>query len=139
DNGYGFGDANFENAIAEFPDLIILLDCGTQNHSTIAKAHNLGIDVIVVDHHQPSENLPAAYAIVNPHRHDECEAAHALRNLCTAGLAFMLAAATNRSLRRAEWYKDAAQPNLASLLDLVALGTVCDVMRLTGLNRSFVS
>lgn len=139
ENGYGFGEANFANAAQEFPDVIILLDCGTQNHFTIEQANNLGIDVIVVDHHQPSETLPKALALVNPHRLDESDAGKELRNLCTAGLAFMLAAATNRDLRRASWYADYPTPNLSTLLDLVALGTVCDVMKLTGLNRSFVS
>lgn len=139
DLGYGFGSANYSNAINVFPDLIILLDCGTQNHATIADAQNLGIDVIVVDHHQPAATLPLAYAIVNPHRFDETEAAQTLRNLCTAGLAFMLVTAVNRSLRNAGWYEARQPANIASLLDLVALGTVCDVMKLTGLNRSFVT
>lgn len=139
DNGYGFGQPNCESALAEFPDLIVLLDCGTQNHDTISSAQGFGTDVIVIDHHQPSDTLPAAHAIVNPHRHDETTEGQALRNLCTAGLAFMLVTAVNRELRQAGWYEGAQQPRLASLLDLVALGTVCDVMKLTGLNRSFVS
>lgn len=139
DNGYGFGDANCEEAIAAFPDLIILLDCGTQNHETIARARATGADVIVVDHHQPSDTLPEANALINPHRHDETDAGVELRNLCTAGLAFMLVTATNRELRAAGRFDRSNEPVLASLLDLVALGTVCDVMKLTGLNRSFVS
>src|SRR3546814_9433019 len=88
-NGYGFGDENCENAISDYPDLIVLLDCGTQNHSSIAKTGEMAIDVLVVDHHQPAETLPSAYAIVNPHRHDESIEGQELRNLCTAGLAFM--------------------------------------------------
>lgn len=139
DNGYGFGQANFNAAANEFPELIVLLDCGTQNHHTIEEARNFGIDVIVVDHHQPSATLPSALAIVNPHRSDESEEGQRLRNLCTAGLAFMLAVATNRALRNAGWFETRQAPNLSHLLDLVALGTVCDVMKLTGLNRSFVS
>lgn len=139
ETGYGFGRENCEAALDEWPDLIILLDCGTQNHDTIAEAKNFGIDVIVVDHHKPSATLPAAHALINPHREDETDPGKELRNLCTAGLAFMFAAATNRALRTEGWYKDRQPPNLGSLLDLVALGTVCDVMKLTGLNRSFVS
>lgn len=139
EHGYGFGDDNCEKAIEEFPDLIVLLDCGTQNHTSIAKAQMVGIDVLVVDHHQPSETLPPAHAIVNPHRHDETEEGQALRNLCTAGLAFMLVTAVNRELRLAKWYENYQAPHLVSLLDLVALGTVCDVMPLRGLNRSFVT
>lgn len=137
--GYGFSESAYEDAIAEFPDLIILLDCGTQNHLTIAKTHNVGIDTIVVDHHQPSDSLPFAHAIINPHRHDETPEGQELRHLCTAGLAFMLVVATNRTLREAGWYRDKQEPHLPALLDLVALGTVCDVMKLTGLNRSFVT
>ncbi|WP_162815007.1 single-stranded-DNA-specific exonuclease RecJ [Erythrobacter aureus] len=138
DNGYGFGDDNCAAAIAEKPGVIVLLDCGTQNHETIAKATGEGIDVIVVDHHQPSDTLPNALALVNPHRHDETEDGQKLRNLCTAGLAFMLAAAVNRDLRNAGFFSEGEAPNPSTLLDLVALGTVCDVMKLTGLNRSFV-
>src|SRR3546814_310772 len=99
----------------------------------------MAIDVLVVDHHQPAETLPSAYAIVNPHRHDESIEGQELRNLCTAGLAFMLVTAVNRELRTAGWYENFTAPALMSLMDLVALGTVCDVMKLTGLNRSFVT
>lgn len=139
DNGYGFGDANCDEAMNVFPGLIVLLDCGTQNHTTIARAQSIGIDLVVIDHHQPSSTLPNAHAIVNPHRHDETEEGQALRNLCTAGLAFMFITAVNRELRNQGWYENEKPPHIASVLDLVALGTVCDVMKLTGLNRSFVS
>src|SRR3546814_19884908 len=115
ENGYGFGDENCENAISEYPDLIVLLDCGTQNHSSIAKTGEMAIDVLVVDHHQPAETLPSAYAIVNPHRHDESIEAQELRNLCTAGLAFMLVTAVNRELRTAGWYENLPAPALMSL------------------------
>src|SRR3546814_5589687 len=99
----------------------------------------MAIDVLVVEHHQPAETLPSAYAIVNPHRHDESIEGQELRNLCTAGLAFMLVTAVNRELRTAGWYENFTAPALMSLMDLVALGTVCDAMKLTGLNRSFVT
>lgn len=137
--GYGFGEDALEEAMKRMPDVVVLLDCGTQNNDTIASARALGTDVVVVDHHQPGHALPNANAVINPHRHDETEAGRALRNLCTAGLAFMLCVGLNRELRRLGRWKDRAEPNLPSLLDLVALGTVCDVMTLTGLNRSFVA
>ncbi len=137
--GYGFGAAALDEVMATMPDVVVLLDCGTQNHDTIQEARDQGADVIVIDHHQPSHTLPRANALINPHRLDESEAGQALRNLCTAGLAFMFCVAVNRELRRLGRYEGRQEPNLSSLLDLVALGTVCDVMPLTGLNRSFVT
>lgn len=139
EHGYGFGDAAFEDAMSDMPDLIILLDCGTQNQDTIAKARALATDVIVVDHHKPGDHLPQANALINPHRLDENEEALQLRTLCTAGLAFMLVVSTNRILRDRGHWKVTGEPKISELLDLVALGTVCDVMALTGLNRSFVA
>lgn len=139
EHGYGFGESALEDAMSGMPDLILLLDCGTQNGDTIAQARAHGIDVIVVDHHKPGHALPDANALVNPHREDQVEAGLELRILCTAGLAFMLVTAVNRELRRRGRWSRMAEPNLPSLLDLVALGTVCDVMPLTGLNRSFVA
>src|SRR3546814_15762573 len=116
----------------------LLLDCGTQNHSSIAKTGEMAIDVLVVDHHQPAETLPSAYAIVNPHRHDESIEGQELRNLCTAGLAFMLVTAFNSDLRTAGWYENFTDPALMSLMDIVALVTVSDVLKITGLTSSFV-
>lgn len=138
ETGYGFGEDSFQEAMLSTPSLILLLDCGTQNHETIQSARSRGIDVVVIDHHKPGATLPDATALVNPHRLDESPDGQHLRNLCTAGLAFMLAVATNRDLRRLGRYQAQNQPDIASLLDLAALGTVCDVMKLTGLNRSFV-
>src|SRR3546814_18781688 len=111
DLGYGFGDENCENAISEYPDLIVLLDCGTHNHSSIAKTGEMAIDVLVVDHHQPAETLPSAYAIVNPHRHDESIEGQELRTLRTAGLPFLLVTAVNRELRTAAWYAHFTAPH----------------------------
>lgn len=139
EHGYGFGDSALKDAMSGMPDLVVLLDCGTQNGETIAKARAQGVDVIVVDHHKPGHALPPANALVNPHREDQEGAGLELRGLCTAGLAFMLSVAVNRELRRLGHWETRQQPNLSTLLDLVALGTVCDVMPLTGLNRSFVS
>src|SRR3546814_11881123 len=101
DNGYGFGDENCENATSEYPDLIVLLDCGTQNHSSIAKTGEMAIDVLVVDHHQPAETLPRPYAIVNPHRHDESIEGQELHHQHNAGLALMLVTAVNLAERKA--------------------------------------
>lgn len=139
EHGYGFGDAAFEDAVSGMPDVILLLDCGTQNADTIGRARDFGIDVVVIDHHKPGHGLPDANALVNPHREDQPEPGQAMRILCTAGLAFMLVAAVNRELRSRGRWRTAKEPNLSVLLDLVALGTVCDVMPLVGLNRAFVT
>lgn len=137
--GYGLGTDSLAEVLAEKPELLILLDCGTHNFDAIQAVGETGCKVIVIDHHQPGETLPCADAIVNPHRHDENAAALELRTLCTAGLAFMFAIATNRRLRQLGYWTSRQEPLLNTLLDLVALGTVCDVMPLTGLNRCLVS
>ena len=139
EHGYGFGEAAYEDAMSDMPDLIILLDCGTHNHNTIEQARAMATDVVVVDHHKPGDDIPNANALINPHRLDEAEEALQLRTLCTAGLAFMLIVSTNRILRERALWESRSEPNISELLDLVALGTVCDVMALTGLNRSFVA
>ncbi len=109
-------------------DLIVCVDCGTLSFEPIAAA---GCDVVVLDHHQGAETLPAALAVVNPNRQDEDGA---LGHLCAAGVTFMALVAANR-VARAE---GAEVPQLLSMLDLVALATVADVAPLTGLNRAFV-
>lgn len=121
--------------------LLLLLDCGTQAFAELEAARAAGLDVIVVDHHKASATLPPAVAVVNPNRFDEqadggIAAQHG--HLCTAGLAFLLAVAVQRALRRRGWFSG-PEPDLAPLLDLVALGTVADVMPLVGLNRVFVA
>jgi single-stranded-DNA-specific exonuclease len=138
-SGYGYGEEAMNEVVDGLPDLVLLLDCGTHNHDTIARTRATGADVVVLDHHMPGPVLPSADALVNPHRADESEAGRKLRNLCTAGLAFMLCVAVNRELRNAGSFLGRSEPPLSTLLDLVALGTVCDVMSLTGLNRAFVS
>lgn len=138
-SGYGYGEEAMKEVVDGLPDLVLLLDCGTHNHDTIARTRETGSDVVVLDHHMPGSTLPCADALVNPHRHDESEEGRRLRNLCTAGLAFMLCVAVNRELRKAGSWVSTPEPAVSTLLDLVALGTVCDVMSLTGLNRAFVS
>ncbi len=122
--------------------LVVLLDCGTQAFAEIGAAREAGLDVLVVDHHKASTALPPALALVNPNRFDELAdagiaAAHA--HLCTAGLAFLVAVALRRELRRRGHFACRPEPALEELLDLVALGTVADVMPLLGLNRIFVA
>ncbi|MCB2082107.1 MAG: DHH family phosphoesterase, partial [Rickettsiales bacterium] len=134
--GYGPNADAFRKLQEQGVQLVITVDCGTVSFEPIAAANALGMDVVVIDHHLGAENLPDAVAVVNPNRLDETSP---LRYLAAVGLSFMLAVAVNRQLREAGWYDDKDEPDLLSLLDLVALGTVCDVMPLVGLNRAFVT
>jgi single-stranded-DNA-specific exonuclease len=116
--------------------LVITVDCGTTAHDALAAAAEDGLDVIVIDHHVAEPLLPKAYAVVNPNRLDETSP-HG--NLAAIGLAYLLVVALNRALRATQWYEGRAEPDLLQWLDLVALGTVCDVVQLNGLNRAFVT
>lgn len=119
--------------------LVVLLDCGTQAFGPLGAARVAGLDLLVVDHHKASTELPPALGIVNPNRLDEAPEAAMHSTLCTAGLAFLVGVALNRELRRRGHFATRAEPNLALWLDIVALGTVADVVPLTGLNRAFVT
>ena len=102
-------------------------------------AHDAGVDVIVVDHHKCAAELPRAAALVNPNRLDEGAVGASHGHLAAVGVAFLLAIATVRVLRRRGWFETRAEPSLFALLDLVALGTVADVAALHGLNRALVA
>ncbi len=134
--GYGPSVAAFEKLIDQGAKLLVTVDCGTLSHEPIDYANSRGVDVIVLDHHLSSGALPAAHAIVNPNRVDETSE-H--RNLAAVGVTFLTLVALNQKLRDGGFYTTHPAPNLLALLDLVALGTVCDVMTLTGLNRAFVA
>ncbi|HXC26972.1 MAG TPA: single-stranded-DNA-specific exonuclease RecJ [Stellaceae bacterium] len=116
--------------------LVVTVDCGTTAHDALAAAREAGLDLIVIDHHVAEPALPSAVAVVNPNRLDETSA-HG--QLAAVGVAFLLAVAVNRALREAGWYRTRPEPDLLQWLDLVALGTVCDVVPLTGLNRALVA
>ncbi len=116
--------------------LLLCVDCGTTSHAPLAEARRLGLDVIVLDHHQAPEVLPDAI-VVNPNRQDDLSG---LGQLCAAGVVFMTLVAVNRRLRALGFWHDARpEPDLLLGLDLVALATVADVAPLTGLNRAFVT
>lgn len=119
--------------------LIITVDCGAMAHDALAMAHEAGVDVVVVDHHKCAADLPRAAALVNPNRLDESDEGAAHSHLAAVGVAFLLAVAVVRTLRGRDYFRDRAEPDLMSLLDLVALGTVADVAALHGLNRAFVA
>ena len=117
--------------------LLVTVDCGTTSIEPLTEAKTLGLDVVVIDHHQADEELPPAAAIVNPNRADDLSG---LGHLAAVGLVFVTLVALTRELRRRNfWTGSRSEPDLLSLLHLVALGTVADVVPLTGLNRAFVN
>jgi single-stranded-DNA-specific exonuclease len=115
--------------------VVITVDCGVTAYEPLAEARRAGLDVIVIDHHQAELALPEALAVVDPNRVDD-PSPH--KQLAAVGVAFLLAVGVNRALREAGWYGERREPDLRQWLDLVALGTVADVVPLTGVNRALV-
>jgi len=137
EEGYGPNAPALLKLQSEGATLIITVDCGQTSFEPLKTVHDAGLDVIVVDHHQGEPTLPHAVSVVNPNRLDETSA-HG--QMAAVGVAFLLAVATHAKLREAGWYtKERTAPDLMSLLDIVALGTVCDVVPLVGVNRALVS
>lgn len=137
--GYGPSGEALVRLGAEGSSLIVTVDCGAMAYEALEMAHTAGIDVIVVDHHKCAAQLPLATALVNPNRLDEDDLAASHGHLAAVGVTFLLAVATVRVLRQRGFFADRAEPDLFSLLDLVALGTVADVAALHGLNRAMVA
>jgi single-stranded-DNA-specific exonuclease len=135
----GFGPS--KKAFLEFinlnVNLIFTVDCGTLSYAPMDFAKKNNTDVIILDHHQSETKLPSAHSIVNPNRFDDRSD---LNYLCAAGVCFMFLVALNKRLRDQNWFlnNSVTEPNLIEILDLVSLGTVCDVVPLIGLNRAFV-
>nr|WP_255616355.1 single-stranded-DNA-specific exonuclease RecJ [Microvirga puerhi] len=115
--------------------VLVTVDCGTASHEPLAEARRLGLDTVVLDHHQAPERLPEVLALVNPNRQDDLSG---LGHLCAAGVVFLAVVALNRALRRRGFFRAGSEPDLMGSLDLVALATVADVVPLLGLNRAFV-
>src|SRR5271167_3597890 len=135
--GYGPNTPALLRLREEGARVFVTVDCGTNAHLPLAEAAEAGLEIIVIDHHVAEPLLPRAAAIVNPNRLDE-GSPHG--GLAAVGVAFLLVVALNRALRQAGWYtKSRAEPDLLQWLDLVALGTVCDVVPLAGLNRALVA
>lgn len=137
--GYGPGGDALERIAADGATFCITVDCGAQAFEALERAEAAGLSVVVVDHHQCASRLPVAHALVNPNRLDEGEDGAAHGHLAAVGVCFLLGAALIRTLRDRGWFATRPEPSLLPLLDLVALGTVADVARLTGLNRAFVA
>jgi single-stranded-DNA-specific exonuclease len=135
--GYGPNNKGFKNLIDNNAKIIFTVDCGTLSFEPIKYAQSLNIDIIVLDHHQSDTKLPSACAIVNPNRYDDTSG---LNYLCAAGVCFVFLAGLNKKLRDEGWFvkNNIKEPNIINFLDLVSLGTVCDVVPLVGLNRAIV-
>ena len=135
--GYGPNVDAIRGLAAAGAKLLVTVDCGTTSFEPIAEAQKLGLDTLVIDHHQAPEVLPPAHAIVNPNRLDDLSG---LGHLCAAGVVYMVIVALNRALRqRGFWTPERPVPDLLAELDLVALATIADVVALKGLNRAFVA
>ncbi len=135
--GYGPNVQAIQSLAERGTKLLVTVDCGTTSHEPLAEAGRLGLEVIVIDHHQADEQLPAALAVVNPNRLDDLSK---LGYLSAAGVTFLVLVALNRELRRRNfWNVLRPEPDLLGFLDLAALGTVADVVPLIGLNRAFVA
>ena len=135
--GFGPNKKAFSEFISVGVSLIFTVDCGTLSFEPINFAKEKKIDVIIIDHHQSEIKLPNAHSIVNPNRFDDRSE---LNYLCAAGVCFLFLIALNKKLRDQNWFKlnSILEPNLINILDLVSLGTVCDVVPLVGLNRAIV-
>jgi single-stranded-DNA-specific exonuclease len=134
-DGYGLNRAAVERIAQDGTRVLMTLDCGITAAAEVGRARDLGLDVVVVDHHTVPATLPPALAVLNPHQ-DGC--GYPTRHLCAAGVAFTLCMALRRALRESGHFGSRPEPNLKALLDLVALATVADVVPLTGANRVLV-
>ena len=138
--GYGPNAPALRKLAQEGVKVVVTVDCGTTAHEPLREARAAKLDVVVVDHHAPEADLPDAFAVINPNRLDETGE---YGQLAAVGVAFLLVVAVNRALREAGWYSDSAagrrEPDLRQWLDLVALGTICDVVPLLGVNRALVA
>jgi single-stranded-DNA-specific exonuclease len=135
EEGYGLNVAGLHRLKERGVRLVITVDSGISNFNEVAAAREIGVDIVIVDHHQPPERLPQAVAVVNPHRND-CSFPD--KGLCAAGLAFYLLIALRARLREAGWFGTSGDPDLRRHLDIVALGTIADMVPLKGVNRTLV-
>ena len=134
DEGYGLNVAGLRRMKDRGVGLVITVDCGISNGREIEAAREFGLDIIVIDHHQPPPELPRALAVVNPHRRD-CPFPD--KGLCAAGLAFYVVIALRAKLREAGWFSNGAL-DIRPYLDIVTLGTIADMVPLKGVNRTLL-
>ena len=135
EEGYGLNIGGLKLLKERGVDLVITVDCGISNAREVAGANEIGLDMVVVDHHQPPEELPAAVAVINPHRKD---CAFSDKGMCAAGLAFYLVIGLRARLREQGWFAGSAVPDIRRYLDIVTLGTIADMVPLRGVNRTLI-
>lgn len=134
--GYGPSNAAFDTLKRQGANLVITVDCGAMAHKALDHAADIGLDVVVIDHHLMREEPPHALAVVNPNR-PGCSSAQG--NLAAAGVVFVALAGLNREAEKRGLFTDRAKPDLRQWLDLSALGAICDVTALTGFNRALAA
>jgi len=133
--GYGPNISALNSLVSKGSNLIITVDCGINSHEPLKELNKTNIDCIIIDHHTPDDDLPPAFSIVNPKRKENGIEYH---YLSAVGVTFIMIVGLTRELRQRGVFEKIKEPNLFRFLDLVALGTVCDVVPLKGLNRCFV-
>ena len=134
EEGYGLNVEGLRRLRDRGVDLVITVDCGISNALEIRAGVSMGLSLVVVDHHQPPDELPPAHAVINPHRKD-CRFPD--KGLCAAGLAFYLVIGLRARLRDEGWFAGAA-PDIRHYLDIVTLGTIADMVPLKGVNRTLI-
>lgn len=135
DEGYGVNVEGLRRLKDRGVDLVITVDCGISNGAEIEAGIAMGLGLVVVDHHQPPDELPPAHAVINPHRND-CPFPD--KGLCAAGLAFYLVIGLRAKLRDKGWFAGAPGPDVRRYLDIVTLGTIADMVPLKGVNRTLI-
>lgn len=135
EEGYGLNVDGLRRLQARGVGLVVTVDCGISNAAEVRAASEMGLDLVVVDHHQPPDELPPAVAVINPQRKD---CLFPDKGLCAAGLAFYLVIGLRAKLRDEGWFERSAQPDLRRYLDIVTLGTIADMVPLRGVNRTLI-
>ncbi|MBU0801005.1 MAG: single-stranded-DNA-specific exonuclease RecJ, partial [Alphaproteobacteria bacterium] len=133
--GYGPNINALRTLKARGAEIVILLDCGITAHEVIAQGREIGLDIVVLDHHEAEEQLPPANHVINPKRKDDTSG---LSMLAACGVTFLTCVAVNKVLRERRFFEGKAEAPLKDWLDIVALGTVCDMVPLTKVNRLIV-
>jgi single-stranded-DNA-specific exonuclease len=135
EEGYGLNIEGLRRLRERGASLVVTVDCGISNAGEIDAARDFGLDIVVVDHHQPPDELPPAVAVINPHRRD-CQFPD--KGLCAAGLAFYLVIGLRAKLREIGWFIASGDPDVRRYLDIVTLGTIADMVPLKGVNRTLI-
>lgn len=137
-DGYGLNSEGLKKLMSSGCTLVVAVDCGITGFDAVDMANQMNLDIVIADHHEAEVGVPNAVAVVDPKRVDDDSG---LTYLAACGVVFLLTVALNKTLRERGFYKNKGieEPDLFSYLDLVALGTVCDVVPLVGVNRAFVS